>query len=79
MPVPKETTYVEGSVTGKGASVTFSADGGKTYVARGRLTVTEEGVARPASNGDITHVKWTLAEPVPSKGEGVVSFRGVLK
>jgi uncharacterized repeat protein (TIGR01451 family) len=79
MPVPKEVVYVEGSVTGAPATVTFSADGGETYVARGRLTVTEKGVARPATNGDITHVKWTLAGPVAPNGRGEVSFRGVLK
>lgn len=79
MPVPKEVTYVEGSVAGENASVTFSADGGATYVARGRLTVSEEGKARPATNGDITHVKWAFVEPVAAKGEGEVSFRGVLK
>ena len=79
MPVPKEVVYVEGSVAGAPATVTFSADGGTTYVARGRLTVTEKGVARPASNGDITHVKWTLAAPVAPKASGQVSFRGVLK
>lgn len=79
MPVPKEVVYVEGSVGGAPAMVTFSADGGKTYVARGRLTVTEKGVARPATNGDITHVKWTLVGPVAPKGAGDVSFRGVLK
>lgn len=79
MPVPRETTYVEGSVTGPGASVTFSADGGETYVARGRLVVTEDGRERAATNGDITHVKWTLAGALAPKGRGEVSFRGIVK
>lgn len=79
MPVPKEVVYVEGSVAGAPASVTFSADGGQTYVGRGRLTVTEGGVVRPASNGDITHIKWTLAGAIAPNANGKVSFRGVLK
>jgi uncharacterized repeat protein (TIGR01451 family) len=79
MPVPRDVTYVEGSITGASANVTFSADGGETYVARGRLTVTQNGEARAATNGDITHIKWTLGVPVAPKGAGEVSFRGVLK
>jgi uncharacterized repeat protein (TIGR01451 family) len=78
MPVPKEVTYVEGSVRGGGA-ITFSADQGKTYVARGRLTVTEHGAERPAKNVDITHVRWTFAQPISPGAKGEVSFRGSLK
>lgn len=79
MPVPRDVTYVEGSVTGPTASVTFSADGGETYVARGRLTVTQNGEARAATNSDITHIKWNLADPVAPMTGGEVSFRGVVK
>lgn len=79
MPVPNDVTYVEGSVAGAPSSVTFSADGGATYVARGRLTVTQNGEARAATNSDITHIKWALASPVAPKTGGEVSFRGVLK
>jgi uncharacterized repeat protein (TIGR01451 family) len=79
MPVPREVVYVEGSVGGAPATITFSADGGETYVARGRLTVTQDGAVRPATNGDITHIKWTLAGSVAPKGTGEIFFRGVLK
>lgn len=79
MPVPKEVAYVEGSVSGGDTSVSFSADGGKTYVARGRLTVVEGGASRPARGDEITHVRWTLAGPVPPKAEGEVSYKGVLR
>jgi uncharacterized repeat protein (TIGR01451 family) len=79
MPVPKEVAYVEGSVSGEDASVTFSADGGKTYVARGRLTVVEGGEARPARGDEITHIRWTLAGPVPPRSDGEVSYKGILR
>lgn len=79
MPVPKEVAYVEGSVSGDDSSVSFSADGGKTYVARGRLTVVEGGSTRPARGDEITHIRWTLAGPVPPKAEGEVSYKGVLR
>lgn len=80
MPVPKEVAYVEGSVEGEeSASVSFSADGGETYVARGRLTVVEGGEARPARGDEITHIKWTLTTPVAAQAEGEVSYKAVLR
>jgi uncharacterized repeat protein (TIGR01451 family) len=80
MPVPKEVAYVEGSVDGEEtASVSFSADGGDTYVARGRLTIVEGGEARPARGDEITHIKWTLTAPVAAKAEGEVSYKAVLR
>ncbi len=79
MPVPKEVSYVEGSVSGDDTSVAFSADGGKTYVARGRLTVEEGGEERPARGDEITHIRWTLSQPVPPKGEGEVSYKAILR
>lgn len=80
MPVPKEVAYVEGSVDGAdGANVSFSADGGETYVARGRLTVIEGGEPRPARGDEITHIKWTLTAPVAPKAEGEVSYKAVLR
>jgi uncharacterized repeat protein (TIGR01451 family) len=80
MPVPKEVAYVEGSVEGEEtASISFSADGGDTYVARGRLTIVEGGEARPARGDEITHIKWTLTAPVAAKAEGEVSYKAVLR
>ena len=79
MPVPKEVSYVEGSVSGEAAGVAFSADGGKTYVARGRLTVEEGGEQRPARGDEITHIRWTLSQPVPAQGEGEVSYKAILR
>jgi uncharacterized repeat protein (TIGR01451 family) len=79
MPVPKEVAYVEGSVSGDDTSVAFSADGGKTYVARGRLTVEEGGESRPARGDEITHIRWTLSAAVLPKGEGEVSYKAILR
>jgi len=79
MPVPKEVAYVEGSVSGDDSNVAFSADDGQTYVARGRLTVEEDGTTRPARGDEITHIRWTLTTPVPPNGEGDVSYKAILK
>jgi uncharacterized repeat protein (TIGR01451 family) len=79
MPVPKEVAYVEGSVEGAGAAIAFSADGGATYVARGRLTVIEDGAARPARGDEITHIRWTIAGPIAPRGVGEISYKAVLR
>lgn len=79
MPVPEEISYIEGSVAGEGSRIAFSADKGATYVGRGRLTVVEDGAERPAKSNEITHIKWTLSEPLAAGASGTVSFRGVLK
>ena len=79
MPVPAEVSYVEGSVDGQNAKITFSADRGQTYVARGRLTVSEEGEERPAKSDEITHIKWSLTDPLPAKEQREISYRAVLK
>lgn len=78
MPAPKEIAFVEGSATGEEASLAFSADGGETFVARGRLTVREDGMERPAQSVDITHVRWTISRIEPG-AVGVVSYRGVVR
>ncbi len=79
MPVPSEVSYVEGSVGGQTAKITFSADGGQTYVARGRLTVSEDGEDRPAKSNEITHIKWSLVAAMPANETREVSYRAVLK
>lgn len=79
MPVPDVISYVEGSVVGARAQIAFSADGGQTYVGRGRLTVIEDGSARPAKSDEITHIKWVLEDAVPPQGNGEIAFRGILR
>lgn len=79
MNVPTEVTFVEGSIAGASANVTFSADGGQTFVARGRLTVNDAGGSRAATGNDITNIKFVLRDPVAPNGRGKVSFRAILK
>ena len=79
MPVPEEITYVEGSAAGRPSKITFSADGGNTYLTRGRLTVKEEGVERAATGAEITHIKWTIDEPLAPEARAEVFYRGVVK
>jgi uncharacterized repeat protein (TIGR01451 family) len=61
-------------------SAVVSIDGGKTWGALSSLTVTQtDGTTRPAQVADVTHIRWSLAQPVPSGGAGELSFRGVVK
>lgn len=78
MPVPPQISYVEGSVSGAGG-VSFSVDGGRTYMPRGRLSVVEKGAERPARSDEITHIKWSLIDALAPSAKGEVSFKGVLR
>ena len=78
MPVPVEVSYVENSAMGNDATITFSADGGQTFVMRGRLTVAENGENRPAKNSEITHIKWKLNSSLPAGMSGEASYRAVV-
>lgn len=79
MPVPREVTYIETSAVAGGNALSFSADGGKTFAARGALMTGAGDQQRPARSDDITHIKWAFAEPVAPAATGAVSFSAVLK
>jgi uncharacterized repeat protein (TIGR01451 family) len=75
-PVPEHMIYVDLSAEGKGTKIEFSTDGGKTFAAPGKLTVTDkEGRVRPALPKDYTHIRWTVIAPLSPGASGVVSFR----
>jgi uncharacterized repeat protein (TIGR01451 family) len=83
-PVPQHTKFRAGSVEGASTEIAYSADGGKTYAAPDRLTVATRDAkgtpaARPAVAADITHIRWTLKEPLPPGASGQVRFRAVIE
>lgn len=58
----------------------YSVDGGKIYAPIAVLSVKgADGAQRPAQTGDVTHVQFTLKQPIAPGGKGEVSFRGVVK
>ncbi|HEY6814160.1 MAG TPA: hypothetical protein VI168_01350 [Croceibacterium sp.] len=62
------------------ASAAVSVDGGKSWGALGSLTVAGvDGASRPAEAADVTHIRWSLSQPVPQGGAGQLSFRGLVK
>lgn len=81
-PVPAEMAYIESSVFGPvgSVSVTYSADGGLSYLPRGDLLVqVASGEVKQATPDDITHIRWLLKTPL-SAGESVqVGYRASVK
>jgi uncharacterized repeat protein (TIGR01451 family) len=59
---------------------TFSIDGGRSWGPLASLRVAlPDGKSRPASAADVTHIRWSLAQAIPARGSGKLSFRGVVK
>ena len=78
-PISEALTYVAGSAKGEGLSVEFSADGGQTFGAASDLRVVDNGVERPATTLDYTHVRWVMQTQLEVGGEGQASFAAVLE
>ena len=81
-PVPAEMAYIESSVFGPvgGMSVTYSVDGGVSYLPRGDLLIQiASGEVKQAAPADITHIRWQLKAGLPG-GESVqVGYRATVK
>lgn len=82
-PVPQHTKMRAGGAEGANTEIAYSVDGGKTYAAPDKLTVSTRDakgtpVTRPAVAADFTHVRWTLKEPLPAGASGYVRFRTVI-
>jgi uncharacterized repeat protein (TIGR01451 family) len=79
-PIPAEMAYVGGSAFGAGADLVGSADGGLSWGPLNGLTFTgADGQTRPARPDEITHLRWTLRNPVPPGGRGFVRFKAAVR
>lgn len=78
-PISGELTYVDGSGFGPGTEIQFSVDGGQTFASRDELTVTEEGVTRPAGAEDFTHIRWVMQQELAAGAQGMARFAAVLE
>jgi len=63
-PVPAGTTYVTGSASGAGMTITFSHDGGLSYDVMDTVPV--------------THVRWLKTSPLAPSGSGSVTFEATV-
>lgn len=75
-PIPSSVTFVASGAPG----ADYSVDGGKSWGPLASLKVkAADGSLRPASAGDVTHVRWVFAKAIPVGGAGSLSFRGVVR
>jgi uncharacterized repeat protein (TIGR01451 family) len=64
-PVPAKTSYILKSARANGAKLTFSIDGGKTFVAQPMVMVklaNGQEELRPAPAGAYTHMRWDYSD-----------------
>jgi uncharacterized repeat protein (TIGR01451 family) len=77
-PIPAN-TFLK-TAFGDKATITYSLDGGKSFDAIEKLTVTSaDGKVRAARLDDSTHVRWVLAANLPAGQSGEVGFRVQVK
>lgn len=76
-PVPAGTEYVPASAGGENMTITYSIDGGRTYVATPMIEVTNENgqvEKKPAPPEMYTHVKWRIAGPIEPNQQAMAAF-----
>jgi uncharacterized repeat protein (TIGR01451 family) len=62
------------------SSAALSVDGGKTWGPLASLkVVAADGSSRPAVAADVTHIRWSLRQPIAAGSGGELSFRGVVE
>jgi uncharacterized repeat protein (TIGR01451 family) len=75
-PMPEAVVFVE-EIDG---GARYSVDGGTVFGALAELRIaSEDGVERNAQPADVTHIRWTLTEPIPAGASGQLKFRGVVR
>ncbi len=77
--IAEELEYVPGSATNGSMRIEFSADGGQTFGLASELTIVADGVERPATTTDYTHVRWVMQTELEVGGTGTASFAAVIE
>jgi len=76
MPVPDHVDVVEGSATNTSADVSYSMDGGLTFMSAEAFYGQSAG-GEAAQLLDVTTVRWALTRPVAPGASGALSYEGV--
>jgi uncharacterized repeat protein (TIGR01451 family) len=62
------------------AGAVVSIDGAKSWGALAALKVRQtDGTERAATPADVTHIRWSFAQPIPVGKQGKLSFRGIVR
>ncbi len=78
-PIAQTLTYVAGSAAGADLEVEFSVDGGQSFARAEQLRVVDNGIERPATTIDYTHVRWVMQSELAVGSEGQAQFAAVLE
>lgn len=80
-PIPLNTHYVARSATGAGALITFSIDGGKSFVTPDELQrARNQGAANAsAATAKYTHIRWQLRHSLAPHAVALARFRVVFE
>ena len=63
-----------------GVEPEVSIDWGRSWGRLSSLTVARsDGAVRPAAPADVTHVRWSIRQPIPAGQGGKLSFRAVAR
>ncbi|HMJ93183.1 MAG TPA: hypothetical protein VK472_03690 [Allosphingosinicella sp.] len=75
-PIPASVAFTGGESDGAIVSI----DGGKSWGPLASLKVANaDGSMRAATPDDVTHIRWSFAQPIAAGRAGQLSFRGVVK
>jgi uncharacterized repeat protein (TIGR01451 family) len=78
-PIPEHMTYVLGSAAGEGTEITYSVDGGKSFVSLEELEVTDDtGAPRKVEAKDYTNIRWKLVSSLAPSTSKSAHFRARL-
>ena len=75
-PIPQSVAFASAD----GAESELSVDGGKSWGQLAALKIASaDGTSRAALAADVTHVRWSFAQPIAAGKSGELSFRGTVK
>jgi uncharacterized repeat protein (TIGR01451 family) len=78
--IPANTTYVAGSAAGPSAEVTFSVDGGQSFLPEKDLVIAKPPAeARKATPSDYTHIRWQLRNALAPGAVALARFQAVFQ
>jgi len=82
-PIAPQMIYILGSATtSNGAVITYSVDGGQTFVENPTIEVTlEDGTVevQPAPADSYTHVRWEAGQELTSEGNMTVGYQVIVR
>ncbi|MGH8176366.1 MAG: hypothetical protein ACREV5_08910 [Steroidobacter sp.] len=77
--IPANTTYIPGSAAGPGAEISFSIDGGQSFLPEKHLKVNVADRVQPAQPDRYTHVRWTLRHALAPGAVALARFQAVFR